>query len=183
MVPSRECGNCTACCKVLPIRTAELQKTSHVLCVHCREHDGCQIYPERPQVCRDYDCGLRMLPGLPASWRSDLSGIFVDRVRFKEDALEKIPAEYKREFMLQLLLLRPEAIEDPLLPEVVGAFVDVKIPVFLGVCGPPGFQNALVFLNPFAETGVARRDREAVLTVVRKAAAIAGAHRFEPLPA
>jgi len=181
MVPARECGNCTACCTVLPIRTAELQKTSHVLCVHCRESEGCQIYATRPQVCRDYYCGWRLLPGLPENWRPDLSGIFVDRVRFRPDALDEIPAEYSREFMLQLLLLKREAIEDPLLPEVVGAFVDVKIPVFLGVCGPPGFQNALVFLNPFAKPAVARRDRNGVVAVLRKAAALAETHQFEPI--
>jgi hypothetical protein len=181
MLPSRECGHCAVCCKVLPIRTVELQKTSHVLCVHCRENEGCQIYATRPQVCRDYYCGWRLLPGLPENWRPDLCGIFVDRVRFREDALDEIQAEYNREFMIQLLLLRPEAVEDPLLPEVVGAFVDVKIPVFIGVCGPPGFQNALVFVNAFAKAGVARRDRDAVLAVVRKAAALAATHPFEPI--
>lgn len=149
--------------------------------MHCGEHEGCRIYAARPQVCRDYYCGWRLLPGLPGNWRPDLSGIFVDRVRFKEAAQDEIPAEYNREFMLQLLLLKPEAIEDPLLPEVVGAFVDVKIPVFVGICGPPGFQNALVFLNPFAKSAVAARDREAVLAVVRKAAALASAHEFEPI--
>jgi hypothetical protein len=182
LVASRECGNCTVCCKILPIRAAGLRKTSHELCVHCHEHDGCTIYAARPQVCRDYYCGWRMLPGLPGNWRPDLSGIFVDRVRFNQEAQDEIPAEYRRDFMLQLLLLKPDSIEDPLLPEVAGAFIDVKIPVFLGVCGPPGFQNALVFINAFAKAAVARRDREAVLAVLRKAAAIAGAHPFEPLP-
>jgi hypothetical protein len=181
MVPLRECGNCTACCTVLPIRTAELQKTSHVLCVHCRASEGCQIYATRPQVCRDYYCGWRLLPGLPENWRPDLSGIFVDRVRFTANAIDEIPAEYNREFMLQLLLLKSEAIEDPLLPEVVGAFIDVKIPVFLGICGPPGFQNALVFLNPFAQPAVTRRDRNAVMAVLHKAAALAATHEFEPI--
>jgi len=166
----------------LPIRTAELQKTSHELCVQCREQRGCRIYASRPQVCRDYHCGWRLLPGLPDNWRPDLSGIFVDRVHFKAEAQDEIPAEYRRDFMLQLLLLKPEAIEDPLLPEVAGAFIDVKIPVFLGVCGPPGFQNALVFLNPFAKSAVAQRDRDAVLAVLRKAQALADAHPFERLP-
>jgi hypothetical protein len=84
--------------------------------------------------------------------------------------------------MLQLLLLKSEAIEDSLLPEVVGAFIDVKIPVFLGICGPPGFQNALVFLNPFAQPAVTRRDRNAVLAVLHKAAALAATHEFERIP-
>ena len=37
------------------------------------------------------------------------------------------------------------------------------------VCGPPGFQNARVFLNDAAKESVAALDREAIMTVVRKA--------------
>jgi hypothetical protein len=168
---------------VLPVREPELQKTSHVLCVHCREGEGCRIYPQRPQVCREYYCGWRMVPALPDDWRPDMSGVFVDRLRFREGADNGIPAHYDRKFMVQLLLLRPEAIDDAQLPEVIAVFVKANVPVFLGVCGPPGFQNALVFLNEFVRRAVAAGDRAAVMTVVRTAAAMAAAHGFEPLPA
>jgi hypothetical protein len=167
----------------LPIREPELQKTSHVLCVHCREGEGCGIYAQRPQVCRDYDCGWRLLPALPEDWRPDRSGIFVDRLRFREGADNEIPAHYDRKFMVQLLLLRPEAIEDAQLPDVIALFVRANVPVFLGVCGPPGFQNALVFLNEFVRRAVAAGDRAAVMAVARRAAELAAAHRFERLPA
>ncbi len=182
LVPARECGTCTACCKVQPIRTPELTKTSHVLCVHCREAEGCQIHAQRPQVCRDFDCGWRLLPALPEHWRPDLSGIFVDRVRFREGANNEIPAHYSREFMVQLLLLRREAVGDAQLPDVIALFVKANVPVFLGVCGPPGFQNALVFLNEFVRRGVTQGDRAAVTAVVRRAAEVATAHQFERLP-
>ncbi len=150
--------------------------------MHCREAEGCLIYAQRPQVCRDYDCGWRLLPALPENWRPDKSGIFVDRVRFREGADSEIPAQYSRQFMVQLLLLRREAIEDAALPDVIALFVKANVPVFLGVCGPPGYQNALVFLNEFVRRGVAEGDRGAVVAVARRAVELASAHRFERLP-
>jgi hypothetical protein len=182
LIPSRQCGSCTACCRVLPIRTPELEKSSHVLCAHCEDGVGCRIYERRPKLCREYHCGWRLLDALPEAWRPDESGVFVDRVRFKEDATDEIPAHYNRAFMVELLLLRPDAIEGQYFAEVVWTFVNAGVPVFLGACGPPGFQNAQVFLNEAVKDAVAARDRAKVMAVVRQAAATAMAHRFEPLP-
>ncbi len=181
LVPGRECGNCTVCCKVLPIRSAGLNKTSHVLCVHCDEDHGCRTYETRPSLCRSYYCGWRMWEALPDGWRPDQSGVFVDRVKLLPGAGNEIPAHYDKRFMVQLLLLRADAIDGPHFAEVVWTLVHGGIPVFLGICGPPGFQNALVFLNEVAKDAVARRDRAAVVAVARQAAATASAHRFEPL--
>jgi hypothetical protein len=167
---------------VLPIRTSELEKTSHVLCAHCEEWSGCRIYERRPQVCRDYYCGWRWLEALPEAWRPDESGVFVDRVMFRDGAADEIPAHYSRAFMIQLLLLRSNAIEGAYFAEVVWTLVNAGIPVFLGASGPPGHQNALVFLNEAVKDAVLARDRPRVMAVIRQAAATAMAHRFEPLP-
>jgi hypothetical protein len=182
LIPSRECGSCTACCRVLPIRTPELEKTSHVLCAKCREGIGCRIYETRPKLCREYFCGWRWLEALPEAWRPDESGVFVDRVKFRDGAAHEIPPHYNHAFMIQLLLLRPDAIEGHHFAEVVWTFVNAGIPVFLGACGPPGHQNALVFLNEAVKEAVIARDRPRVLAVIRQAAATAEAHRFVPLP-
>ena len=181
LVLSRECGNCTVCCRVLPIRSPGLNKTSHVLCPHCEEGEGCRIYETRPSLCRDYYCGWRMWESLPDDWRPDKSGVFVDRVKFLPGAGDEIPAQYDKRFMVQLLLLRADAIDGPHFAEVVWTLVNGGIPVFLGICGPPGFQNALVFLNEVVKEAVARRDRAAVVAVVRQATATASAHDFRPL--
>ena len=181
LVPSRECGDCTVCCSVLPVRSPELNKTSHVLCKHCDEGHGCRIYATRPPLCRSYHCGWRMWEALPEDWRPDKSGVFVDRVKFLPGAGGEIPAQYDKRFMVQLLLLRADAIDGPHFAEVVWTLVHGGIPVFLGICGPPGFQNALVFLNESLNDAVARRDRAAVVAVARQAAATASAHKFEPL--
>ena len=181
LVPGRACGNCTVCCKVLPIRSPELNKTSHVLCVHCEEGKGCRIYDTRPSLCRDYHCGWRMWEALPDDWRPDRSGVFVDRVKFLPGAGDDIPPDYDKRFMVKLLLLRADAIDGPHFAEVVWTLVHTGIPVFLGICAPPGFQDALVFLNEAVKHAVERRDRAAVVAVVRQAAATASGHRFEPL--
>jgi len=50
----RTCGDCTACCVVLPI--AELKKHRNVPCSHICGH-GCDIYNNgRPKVCRVWRC-------------------------------------------------------------------------------------------------------------------------------
>jgi hypothetical protein len=150
--------------------------------MHCDEGKGCRIYLGRPQLCRDYHCGWQWLQVLPDSWRPDLSGVFVDRVRFDDPNSGEIPADYDRRFMLQLLLLRPDAIEGPDFAETVWMLVDAGVPIFLGACGPPGHQNALVFLNEAAKPAVAARDRPRVMAVLRQAAAVAQSASFTPIP-
>lgn len=168
------------CCKVLPIRDG-LQKTSHTLCVHCEEGRGCRIYPQRPDVCRAYYCGWRWIAPLPEDWRPDQSGILVDRVRFEAAAQNEIPAHYRRDVMIELLLLRESAIDAPHVAEVVAMFVAAGIPLFLGVCGPPGFQNPKVFLNEAVKPAVDARDADAIMSVVREARTVALAHKPEPI--
>jgi uncharacterized protein len=55
MTTSRICGECSLCCKLLPI--AVLDKQANLWCQHCKPGNGCSIYNTRPQVCRDYHCG------------------------------------------------------------------------------------------------------------------------------
>ncbi len=50
----RTCGNCTACCRPLPI--LELQKSIGVWCTQCDQGVGCRIYDSRPRSCRDFSC-------------------------------------------------------------------------------------------------------------------------------
>ncbi len=53
-LPGRSCGACTLCCQILVID--ELKKDAGVLCNHCRLGGGCQIYRDRPPVCREFEC-------------------------------------------------------------------------------------------------------------------------------
>jgi hypothetical protein len=51
---SRECGGCTLCCKVVEVEL--LGKPANVWCQHCKPGQGCGIYSDRPEVCRDWYC-------------------------------------------------------------------------------------------------------------------------------
>lgn len=50
---NRKCGECTLCCKLLPVR--ELQKGANQRCKHQRGL-GCNIYDKRPLSCRLWSC-------------------------------------------------------------------------------------------------------------------------------
>lgn len=50
---TRRCGECTLCCKVLPV--GEIAKPAATVCRHQRS-SGCRIYDERPRACRLWSC-------------------------------------------------------------------------------------------------------------------------------
>lgn len=72
-ISSRPCGDCTACCQLLAV--VELRKPMRFACDHQRI-GGCQIYPDRPPTCREFDCGWRR-GAVPTAddWRPDRRGV------------------------------------------------------------------------------------------------------------
>jgi uncharacterized protein len=73
--PGKACGPCTMCCSALEIM--ELQKPAGPLCANCRLGDGCAIYPDRPQVCRDFECEWLTRRDLSRRFRPDLAGVIL----------------------------------------------------------------------------------------------------------
>ena len=82
-VPGRECGACDACCVVFEIQVPSIAKPAGVPCKHLTK-TGCAIYEERPEMCRHWLCGWRLIAGLPENWRPDLSGILVYQMKCTE---------------------------------------------------------------------------------------------------
>lgn len=76
LIPGRECGECTVCCKVPPIADPALTKPAGVLCPNCIGN-RCTIYLDRPQSCRDFFCQWRNLALLDENWRPDRSGVLI----------------------------------------------------------------------------------------------------------
>jgi hypothetical protein len=76
LVPGRECGECQVCCIALTVDKPEIQKMPGSPCCHSLA-GGCDIYENRPDVCRVFFCGWRKLAAIPADWRPDESGILV----------------------------------------------------------------------------------------------------------
>lgn len=51
---NRQCGDCTLCCKLLPVR--ELKKLAGARCAHQRHGKGCAIYGRHPPSCALWSC-------------------------------------------------------------------------------------------------------------------------------
>lgn len=75
-IEGRDCGACSACCITPQINTGELQKTAHTNCTHLSACGDCEIYAQRPKVCRNWFCAWRRFGSLDESLRPDRSGLF-----------------------------------------------------------------------------------------------------------
>jgi hypothetical protein len=77
-LPDRHCNACSLCCRLFYIEP--LQKPANEWCSHCKPGlHGCQIYPDRPQVCRDFHCLWITEPGIADRYRPDLIGLYIAR--------------------------------------------------------------------------------------------------------
>lgn len=180
VVAGRQCGACTVCCKILPINTGELRKTANLLCMHCDEGQGCRIYETRPEVCRGFYCEWRLNPQIPATWRPEKSGIFIERI--DRQHIEDIPERYASDHAISFMLLRPDAIERPALIETIAEFVVRRVATFLTIPGPPGCLPAQMFLNDVMESAAAKRDSDGMMMLLRQALASLSRQEFERVP-
>jgi len=73
--PSRQCGTCTLCCKLLEI--TEIEKPVNTWCPHCATGQGCRIYSDRPSECRNFSCGWLLDAQMADEWRPDKSKLII----------------------------------------------------------------------------------------------------------
>ena len=159
LVPGRECGRCTVCCKTLKIDAPELKKFADVLCNHCTEGAGCKIYEHRPSVCEGYYCGWRGMAHLSEHWRPDRCGILISLVGKGED----IPAEFPQVGLKFDVVDSPRVLVwDPLI-KFIGSEIQRRRPVFLGVPAPIGYERRKVFLNYAMAPAVASRQKSLMI--------------------
>lgn len=98
LVPGRECGACEVCCVVPEIDTPQIRKSATTRCRHAT--GGCDIHATRPDVCRGFFCGWRLLPMIPPDWRPDQKGVFVQ----VETGLD-LPAQFRVRVAVTLMLI------------------------------------------------------------------------------
>ena len=72
----RNCGGCTLCCKLLAVPA--IDKPRGQWCKHCTPGQGCKIYEQRPEVCRDWNCGWQIWPWLGEEWHPLRCGIVIN---------------------------------------------------------------------------------------------------------
>lgn len=76
LVPGRNCGECSLCCK-LP-RIEAFDKPVGVWCRHCAPgRGGCTIYETRPAECRNFYCYWLTSPALGDEWRPNKCKMFL----------------------------------------------------------------------------------------------------------
>lgn len=69
VVPGRNCGTCTMCCKLIAV--IDLDKQPGVWCPHCVRGKGCGIYETRPVECRTFYCHWMLEKGLGPEWKPE----------------------------------------------------------------------------------------------------------------
>jgi hypothetical protein len=76
---NRSCGECTLCCKLLPVR--EIEKHANTRCIHQR-HSGCRVYRKDgfPLSCRLWSCLWLVDAQTAGLRRPDRSGYVIDMV-------------------------------------------------------------------------------------------------------
>jgi Fe-S-cluster containining protein len=98
----RACGSCSLCCTVL--RVDEIAKLGGTPCQHLRPDNGCEIYDQRPGICRAYRC-LWLRGKLRDQDRPDRLGAVLDLVATGPDLRLSIrqasPDSYDRSSRLQ----------------------------------------------------------------------------------
>lgn len=72
----RTCGKCSLCCRVMGVPEV---KPDHEWCPHCRPgKQGCLIYVNRPQRCRDFHCQWLIDQRFGEAWYPLRSKIIID---------------------------------------------------------------------------------------------------------
>ena len=69
VVPGRDCGTCTMCCKLIAVEA--LSKAPGSWCPHCVRGKGCGIYQTRPAECRTFFCHWMVEKGLGPEWKPE----------------------------------------------------------------------------------------------------------------
>jgi hypothetical protein len=165
LVPGRTCGACNVCCVVLTIDDDELQKPQGYRCRNTLPDKSCAIYETRPQMCRTFYCGWRLLKWVKEPLRPDLSGVLV-RLQ-NEKPVDGQPARHGVVFTL----LNSAALKAEGLAESVAAAVAADVPVWISVPGPPGYTSSQARINDVLQQAVITMDKAAVLRILREARA------------
>jgi hypothetical protein len=69
VIPGRECGKCSLCCKVYHI--PEIDHVAGKWCKHCTPGKGCTIHDNLPSPCAAFNCMWRTEEALPPHWKPD----------------------------------------------------------------------------------------------------------------
>ncbi|MFD2649803.1 hypothetical protein ACFSX5_18605 [Devosia albogilva] len=165
----RSCGDCTACCEFIPIRSPELDKPSNTLCPHCLRGRGCTVYEVRPQPCRGWYCGWFFLADLGSEWHPSSSGVVLRPEAIENDA------------MTVVILRRSAFLLSEAFAGAIGAWVAAGVTVSFERVGPAGHLPAKTEMNGLLAPAIQQRSLPELHKAFSWAIAhIDNHHRWEP---
>ncbi len=164
LVPNRECGSCTVCCRYPSIDNPDIVKLSNVACKNLLEGGGCAIYKDRPDICDKWFCAWRSMPHLGEEWRPDKIGVLIEfsRENFPEPYFGKAGYQFTILDKQKLLSNKPLAI-------FIGAQISIGVPCTLSYGIEPGVIPATAFLNFALQEAVNKRNGQGIIQGLLKA--------------
>lgn len=160
LVADRQCNECDVCCISLRIENPALTKKADVRCPHLSNQTGCGIYDQRPDVCRTWYCGWRVMPFLHDDMRPDRSKILIkqDETGF---VFQPLRSENTNNLTHENVL------------EAIGALVSNGIEVKTSIPTRPGYCNALtITLDPVVKTDDAVSERHHISAAATQQASV-----------
>ena len=142
----RSCGDCTACCSFIPIRSPELEKPSNTLCPHCIAGTGCTVYEIRPDPCRGWYCGWFFLAALGPAWHPGRSGVVIRPEGLLDDQVTVV------------ILRRSPFLTSEIFAGTVAGWVSAGIEVAFERVGPSGCLPAKIAMNDLLKPAIERRS-------------------------
>lgn len=138
LAPGRECGSCTACCKIPAIDTATLRKPAGVMCPNCTG-SSCGIYDSRPEPCRTFYCLWRKVGAMPESLRPDRIGVM-----FTIESVNPPQNPFEKQFVIARAVNSIADLDSPGARAALQTFIDRgDLPVWLS------YQQERRLLHPY----------------------------------
>ncbi len=138
LAPGRECGSCTACCKIPTIDAPTLRKPPGVMCPHCTG-SNCGIYESRPAPCRTFYCLWRRVATMPDELRPDRIGVM-----FSIETVNPPQNPFERQFVIARAINSLADLDSPGARAALQTFIDHgDLPVWLS------FQQERRLLHPY----------------------------------
>lgn len=164
LVPNRECGECTACCKHLTIETTGLVKLPNVTCTHLMKNGGCGIYSRRPTPCREWFCAWRNLSELDDSWRPDKSGVMLE---FSD---EQFPGIFANRVGFRITIINKErATRNNKLAKFLKKQITNGVPCLLAYGVEPAQNPPVTFVNMAMRNAASKYDHKEIMQEIKKA--------------
>lgn len=116
----RSCGECSLCCKLPAV--GSLGKPLWEWCKHCSTRMACDIYEDRPNDCRKYDCLWLANPAFPEELWPKRSKVVFEPLKLSRTVLVLVDPDCPAAWQKKQVLL---AI-DKLLTEGVSVVITQK---------------------------------------------------------